>query len=290
MTPKDIVQTIDDYVDEFADKMSPIQRKLYDRIVLMLRDISVDADGNIKRTISNMNIINDVKSELESVVNNPKYQNLVANINESLGEVNQLQDDYYKKIDPEFATPKVMGTIQEQAFDTSVADLTEAGINSTLVDEAVSILNQHISEGSSFTTMQTQLENFMIGNDEVDGKLVSYSRQIISDTMHMTARKYNSLAVDDLGLTWYVYVGSEKPTSRPFCIAMLEKRWVHQSELAKCASGNIPGEGHVSLAGLMPGTNGVNLVDRCGGFNCAHHLISVPAESVPSDIRKKFES
>lgn len=289
MTPKQIVTDIDEYVDSFSAKMTPIQESLYRRVELLLKDISVDADGNIKRTIGNLNLINKVKDELSSVIRKPEYQDLVVNIQDSLDEVNALQETYYTKIDPTFETPKVMGAIQEQAFDTSIVDLTEAGIQENLVGEAVSILQQHVSEGSSFSTMQTQLKNFMIGNDEVDGKLVSYSRQIMSDTMHMTSRKYNALAVDDLGLEWYVYVGSEKPTSRPFCIAMLEKKWIHESELAKCASGNIPGEGKVSLEGLMPGTNGQNLIDRCGGYNCAHALIAVPAESVPKDIRQKFD-
>ncbi len=287
-SPKEIVTTIDEFVDEFSAKMTPIQKDLYNRVELLIKDITVDAEGNIKRTTKNLNIINKVKAELEGVIRKPEYQDLVSNIQESLDEVNTLQESYYAKIDKAFETPKVMATIQKQAFDTSVADLTEAGINTNVVSEAVTLLQNNISEGASFSTMQSQLEDFIIGNAETDGKLVSYSRQIMSDTMHMTSRKYNALAVDDLGLVWYQYIGSEKPTSRPFCIAMLDKEWVHESELAKCARGSIDGK-QISLAGLMPDTTGSNLVDRCGGYNCAHALIAVPAENVPNQVRKRFE-
>ncbi len=288
MNPKEIVTQIDEYVDKFSSKMTPIQKQLYARIELILKDISVDSEGNIRRSTANLKRINKVKSELSRVIRDPDYQDLVSNIQESMNEVSALQQSYYYKIDSSFEEPKVMATVQEQAFETSVVDLTEAGINENVVNEAVSILQQHISEGGSFNTMQTQMKKFILGNDEVDGKLVSYSKQIVSDTMHMTSRKYNSLAVDDLKLQWYMYVGSEKPTSRPFCIAMLEKKYIHESELAKCASGNIPGEGKVSLEGLMPGTTGQNLIDRCGGYNCAHALIAVPIESVPKAVRNKI--
>lgn len=285
---KDIVNLIQDNIDEFSDSIEPIQRKLYNRVSALLQQITLDADGFIKRTQSNMDVINDIKSELKSVVNYPAYQKNVAGIKGALEDVTDLQTNYFGKISDNVTQPPVMDSIIDNSFSTVVNSLTEAGINDNLVNAATDIVSVGIQEGSSFSDMNEELKTFMLGNDKVDGKLVSYSKQIVNDTLHTASRNYNSIMTDKLGLKWYRYVGALVADSRPWCIAMEEKEWIHESELGKCCAGNINGK-QVSRAGLLPDTNKDNVVSRCGGYNCGHHLVPVSEESVPLNIRKKFD-
>jgi hypothetical protein len=285
---KKIVNEIQAYVDDFATNVEPIQKKLYDRVSGLLSQLSLDAEGNIKRTQANTNLIYDVKAELNSVVNNKAYQKNVAGINSALQDVTDLQENYFNKIDEDAVKPPVIDAVADHAFEQATVNLIGAGLKSAVVDAAADIVSSGITEGASFGDMNEQLRTFMLGNDKVDGKLVSYSKQIVTDTMHTQSRNYNSIMTEKLGLKWFRYVGALVADSRPWCIALEHKEWIHESELSKICSGNIDGQ-QVSRQGLMPDTNKENVISRCGGYNCGHHMTPVPSELVPKNIRAKFE-
>ncbi len=289
MTPIDIVSEIQDSIDDFADAIDPIQKKLYNRVSALLKDLTLDNDGMIKRTASNLRIITDVKKELGSVVNNPTYQKHVASIQSSLNDVKSMQEDYFSDILNVDAAPAALNEIHAQAFDASIDSLTESGIGSNVVDKAADIISGHITNGTSYADMNDELRTFMLGDDETEGRLVSYSKQIINDTLHGFGRNYNSLMTDKLDLKWYQYVGAITEDSRPWCRELIKKRWIHASELPSICAGEIDGK-PVSLAGLKPDTNKNNVIGKCGGYNCPHAMIPVSPESVPSKIRRKFEN
>lgn len=285
---KKIVNEIQAYVDDFATNVEPIQKKLYDRVSGLLSQLTLDADGNIKRTQANTNLIYDVKTELNSVVNNKAYQQNVSGINSALSDVTDLQENYFNTIDEDVNKPAVVDAVNEHSFTQAATDLVGAGLKSEVVDAAADIVSSGITEGASFGDMNEELRTFMLGNDKVDGKLVSYSKQIVTDTMHTASRNYNSIMTEKLGLKWFRYVGALVADSRPWCIALEHKEWVHESELTAICQGRIDGQ-QVSRQGLMPDTNKDNVISRCGGYNCPHHLTPVPEELVPKNIRDRFE-
>jgi len=119
---------------------------------------------------------------------------------------------------------------------------------------------------------------------------VSYSKQVINDTLSSFARNYHNIVTNDLELEWYTYIGAEIDTTRPFCHAMHEKKYIHQSEFAGCISGRLLGlDTKKAHQGMYPDTNSENLVTNCGGYNCGHQLVPVPTVTVPTAIRRKFE-
>lgn len=285
---KKIVNEIQSYVDDFATNIEPVQKKLYDRVSGLLSQLTLDAEGNIKRTQANTNLIYDVKTELNSVINSPAYQKNVAGIKSALSDVTDLQENYFNKINEDATKPAVVDAVADHAFEQATVDLVGAGLKSTVVDAAADIVSSGITEGASFGDMNEQLRTFMLGNDKVDGKLVSYSKQIVTDTMHTQSRNYNSIMTQKLGLKWFRYVGALVADSRPWCVALEHKEWIHESELPSICAGRIDGQ-QVSRQGLLPDTNKDNVISRCGGYNCQHHLTPVPEELVPSEIRRKFE-
>lgn len=287
--PKDIVIKIDDFVKRCSNKMEPLQKSLFNKISSELKELSLDDQGYIKRTSSNMDIISNVKSELNTVLTDPKYKGMVEGVNGALDEINDVQGSYFQTIDPDISTPSVMGAIADQAFTDAKEDLTNVGFQTEIVNAASDIVQRSITEGTSYADMNAQLRDFIVGNDKTDGKLVSYTKQILSDTLHNTSRNYNSIMTDKLGLEWFRYVGAEVRDTRPWCHALVQKEWIHQSELGAICRGIIDGR-KVSLQGLMPDTNKENVVSRCGGYNCQHHMIPVSSESVPANIRRKFDT
>lgn len=286
--PKYIPIQIDDYVSKVSDKLEPLQKALFNKVSAQLKELSLDADGFIKRTSANMDIITAVKTELNGLLANPKYNAIVNSVDGMLGDIDDMQGSYFQSIDPSIVAPPVIDDITTLAFKDAKTDLTKAGFQSEIVDKASTIVQTAITEGTSYADMNSQLADFIIGNDKVDGKLVSYTKQILSDTLNNTSRNYNSIMTDKLGLKWFRYVGALVRDSRPFCKALEHKEWIHESELASISRGVIDGV-QVSRAGMMPDTNKENFISRCGGWNCAHHCVPVSSESVPTNIRRKFD-
>lgn len=289
MTTYDLAQNISDYIDDYGDSMIRYDKKALRSVMSLLKDLSVDSDGNIKVGIANLKIINKVKKALSSVLRDTTYQKQVSKVKGFINEISDQQTAYFTAAFTSFKKPKVIEQLKKTAWDDTVSGLTEAGVNENIVNGAVDIIQSGIQGGESYSTLNEKVRDFLDGDEETGGALERYSKVYLTDTLHGFSRSYNNLITDDLGLKWYRYAGALVKTSRDWCIAMETKEFVHESELAKCARGLIDGK-QVSLAGLKEGTNGNNVVDRCGGWNCHHHLIPVPNESVPTRLRRKFET
>ncbi len=281
------VTEISGAVDEFTDGLPELQKKTFDAVYGDIKDLSVDTEGYIKPTIENIKTISRVKSKLNALTDNPFFQDKVRSIDAMLERVATIQNSYYKSTFKDFTVPKVVPKIQALAFDNAVDDLLGAGIQSTVLDFAGDIVENNIRDGSSFGTMVDHLRTSLLGSKKVDSRLISYSKQIVNDVLSGFSRNYNQIVTSDLGLEWYMYIGALVDSSRPVCIVASAKKWFHVSELPALASGIIDGV-QISTAGMMPGTNGSNIISRCGGYNCSHQLMGVPEEVVPQEIRDAF--
>lgn len=281
-TRKSSVIAIADSIDEFTSGLPELEKTQFNKVYALLKDLYLDSEGNIKNTLENLKIIGRVKTQLQSLVDSPLYQDKVSALSEALDNVNTVQTSYFNKTFRDFTKPKTVDKLQELAFDSTVDQLAGAGIQENVISMSADVVEQHIRDGSSFTTLVDELKVKMIGNKDVDSKLLSYTKQTINDTLSGFSRNYHALVTDDLGLEWYTYIGALVDTSRPFCIAMVDKKYIHKSEFASVLAEN-------SKEGLMAGTNASNLVQHCGGWNCSHQLIPVPVSAVPTELRRKFE-
>lgn len=285
-SPKEIQSTI----DIFTDGLDAMQKQNFNKVYALLKDLSLDSDGNIKPTIENLKVINRVKKILADGVDNPIYNDKVMELQSSIDKVSKLQTAYYAKVFKDFTLPKSIDKLNELTFDSVVDQLTSAGVNENVVNLSAEIVEDNIKSGASFTDLVSQLQDKMLGTKEIEPKLVSYSKQVINDTLSKFAANYHSIVTNDLGLEWFTYIGSLIDTSRPFCKGMVEKKYIHKSEFAGCISGRLIGlDTKKAHEGMYPNTNAENLQYNRGGWNCSHLLVPVPTSTVPTVIRRKFE-
>jgi len=291
----DLTDSIENAVDSYSSSLTSIQKNIYKKVLSLLKDLSTDTEGNIKTTIENYKIIARVKNIIKKELNSDAYLNHVSKINDHYIDIKTIQDSYFANMFVDFTTPTVLAEFQKQAINDTVESLTESGINEILVNKVTDIVGENIKSGRNFTDMTGELENFIIGTDEVDGKLVSYSKQIVNDALSQYAGNYNQLITDDLDLEWFGYVGGLVRDSRPLCTELIHnKKYIHKSELKKISQGIINGqtkdENDKSYKnGMIPGTDENNFMINRGGFNCGHQLIPISNEFVPKNIRDNFE-
>jgi hypothetical protein len=285
---EDIAKELDAQVESLGRGLPALEREAFDNIRILLKDLTLLSNGTIKPTIANLKIINKVRSALENIVGDKRYKKIIGRVQDSIDEIGSLNTAYFSKTFADFTVPAAVKQLKTISLQTTKENLVGAGMQENVVNAAVDIVDKGIRGGSSFATLQNNLEEFMVGNAKVPGKLTSYSQQIISDTLSGYTATYHKMVAADLGLQWYQYVGATMKTTRPWCKAMVDKQWVHESELPSVARGNIDGK-QISIAGLFPNTNGHTVIDFRGGYNCRHLFVPVPEQAVPTAIKRKFQ-
>lgn len=281
---------IQNAIDDFTDGLDKMSKQQFNKVYALLKDLSLDADGNIKTTIDNLKIIQRINNELNTLVDNPKYQKKVAELQYAIDNVQKLQTQYYVNTFKDFTLPKSINKLNELTFDNVVDQLAGAGISENVINVSAGIVEENIRSNANFYDLVNQLEVKMLGNKEIEPRLISYSKQIINDTLSSFARNYHNIVTADLDFEWFVYIGALMDTSRPFCIKMVEKHYVHKSEFAGCISGRLIGlSTKKAHEGMFPHTNANTLINNCGGYSCNHQLVGVPSVTVPTELRRKFE-
>ena len=142
----------------------------------------------------------------------------------------------------------------------------------------------------------------MIVANKGEGILEKYASTVANDTINQYNRQVMETASMDLKMPWRRYVGSLKTTSREWCERMVEKKYIHVSELPVLVKGNIDGhqckiykktpenKGTDLPYGLEAGTDAQNVLVRAGGHNCDHSFYPCLESEVPKDILDKFKN
>lgn len=290
---KDLLKLIDDSVNGFVEGLSPVQKQTYKKLIELTKELDTYRDGTIKNSLNNIKIVGRLKSELDNIILNDDYLSKVSSFASSYDDIQRLQNIYFSTVAENFTKKKVFDEVKKVAIENTVEGLTDAGIGSAYTGEIKQMLTTAITSGGSYADLTKQLSDYVLGDSENEGALLKYGKQIATDSINGFNAQYNRVVSEDLGLTWFQYVGSLITTSRPFCKAMVEKRYFHISEVDEMLKGKI-GDAKVALGknglpvGMIDGTNKQSFFIYRGGFFCSHQIFPVPLVNVPQDLRDKF--
>lgn len=279
---------IEKSVNEFVSSLPQTERAVYDRVLELVKQLDVRA-GLIESNANNLRLIARIKGELDRIVISNDYARKVSEFTAVFDRVGNLNENYFAMIAQGFRPKPLLDEIKRLNIETTISDLTENGIGSAYIDGIRDLLETNITTGARYSDMVDDLRTFIKGKDGEDGTMVKYAKQIATDSLNQYNGQYIKAVTNDLKLEWYQYVGSNIKTTRPFCKALTEKRWVHESEIPTILNGNIDGK-KVSLAGLYPNTNRQNFFQLRGGYNCGHQLYPVLTSVVPESVRARIKS
>jgi hypothetical protein len=297
---EDILSLIETRIDTFNGKMPDLQQQTY-AVVLDLASELETSNGRIKPTVKNIKTIAKIKAELNKVIFTKEYVDDLDELIETYEQVTKLQNQYFTATVGKFTVPAVLKEVQNLAQESVVDALGEDAIGANFVSPIRDILVKNVTTGGSRAEFIEQARDFILGKDGLDGKLVKYTKQIVTDSLNQYSANYSQIVSDDLGLEWYIYVGSNKETTRPFCKALTAAAndclpYIHKSQLEEIVSGDICGE-QVPIYdktglphGMIPGTNAANFPINRGGYNCNHQLRAVSSALVPKSLRDQFET
>ncbi len=285
-----LTDVLESSVNDFIKAVPGIQDKIFAEVVGLIKDLEV-SNGRIKNNIANIRTIGKIKTQLRKIILSKEYLKNVSKYIKQFDNVSALQNKYFNSLQAEFSAGKVYEEIKLQSIDSALESLTESGITENVIKPIQDILRQNITGGGTITKFVGQMREFITNTDAGDGKLLKYSKQIVTDSINQYNRQYGQIVSDDLGWNWFEYSGSLIKTSREFCVHMVKKRYIHRSEFTTVLKGDIDGK-EIAVYdktglpyGLIAGTDQYNFPVYAGGYQCGHLVRPVPDVVVPIGLR-----
>jgi len=302
-----IQDLINKAINDFDRGIPTLQRDLLDNVHQELRALDIRADGSIETSVKNLRLLGKIKSQLSGIILNPDYIEHVQDFANAFNEVAVVQNAYWKQIESTFKPTKLLAEVQKQSIDATLDSLTENGIGANISEAISDILQTNIGAGATIQQLERQLRDSLTNSPTGgDGLLLKYTRQITTDSINQFSANYTKIISDDLGYEWYGYRGSDIVTTRPFCDALTDFRYFHQSEIPNLLKAEhldgpltylnkktgerekVPLYAKTGLPqGMYKGENPNNFFILRGGYNCGHQIGPVSLLVVPKDIQDK---
>lgn len=297
----DILDRITEAIDDFNKDIPASQQATLDAIEEQLRRLDTK-DGKIKATVANLKIIASIKNKLLKIILNDDYVSSVKQFVGAFKGITTLQNEYWQSVEKTFKPSSILKEIRNQAIETTVNKLTEAGIGANISDKINDILNTNVTTGGSYKDLTSQLRESLTDTDKSDGILTKYTKQITTDSVNQYNAQYTQIVSSDLGYEWFAYQGTDIKTTRPWCDAMTDRRYFHVSEipsllLAEDLYYTKDGKKTKVLiydktglpAGMIEGTNAENIFIRRGGYNCGHQIRPVSENMVKAQDKALYD-
>lgn len=279
MSPSKLAESIEGLIiaanETYAAQLIKVQGKLYDDLVTILKLIETDEGGYIKQNAGNRAILRAAQNQFDKTIQNSIYQSALEQHLSVIPIIDELNTTYFESISSAFKPNRVfIQQLQAQTIESVNSLVLQDGLAAQVKIPLNQILSQNVNTGGSFSGMLEQVRTFIKGDSTLDGRLTSYSRGIVKDSLFQYARAYQNSVTVDLKLDWFRYVGGLIDTSRPFCIER-NGHYFTQKEVESWAS--------LEWKGRNPLTTESSIFILCGGFSCLHQLIPVSESIVPSE-------
>lgn len=286
MTPEELAAAIEEMIvgsaELFSQSIIRAQNRLYNRIIAVLKELELDADGYIKQSAINRRILRDAQDVFDELVRDPVYQGAVNTQMSIIPKIDALNTKYFITVSKIFSPNKnFIKDLQKQVIRDVNSNLLNEGLIVNVKQPLNSVLSQNINSGGSFAGFNEQVGNFINGNDQVEGRLLRYTKTYLADTLFAYARAWQESVTTDLDLEFYLYsggltgAGHGSSGSREFCIERATN-YYHRKEIESWAE--------LSWKGKNPNTTKSSIFILAGGYNCRHSMIPVSTKIVPIDV------
>lgn len=266
-------------IDMFSAQAERAQELIYSRLVQALKDLELDAEGNIIQSAQNRRILYGAQQVIDEFLPGESFTKTVSDILTLIPQIEALNADYFTGVSSKFKINRqFLGLLQNQTIEKIEGTLLQDGLRFTIREPLKDILTQNVNTGGNFSGMLQQVRNFIQGDESLDGRLMSYSRGILRDTLFDYSRAFQQAVTADLKLTYFMYAGGIMDKTRPFC-SVRAGNFYHESEIKSWAGQNWEGK--------RRGTTESSIFIFCGGYNCGHSMVPVDESIVPKDKRVK---
>jgi hypothetical protein len=267
-------------IDQYESELGEFSGTLYNRLVRALKDLELDSEGHIKQSSANRKVLSDAELVIDELLPGRTFTEIISNTLRAINSINEVNASYFSSVSESFKENRnFIKSLQAQTIKNIESNLLEDGLTVQVKNPLVGILNRNVNSGGQFSGFLEEIRDFVKGNEEVDSRILSYSRTYLSDTLFDYSRAYQEAMTNDLRLDWYLWAGGIQDTSRSVCVEHAGK-YFRREEIESIADQN--------WSGKRPGTTKSSIFIFVGGFNCKHSLIPVHESIVPKEDLERF--
>jgi hypothetical protein len=276
MKPEELARQIEEIIFNadavYSRQITRIQSKLYNEVLLILKQLETDKDGYIKQSNTNRRLMDKADLKINEVMGSDAYEKAVNDYVRAIPKIDGSNQKYFSTLTGFNDSKLFLRSLQTDAIKAVEKYILQDGLQAQVINPLSRILNQNINSGGMFSAFLDEVRTYIKGNSEVEGRAMRYTRVYLKDTLFQYARSYQQAVTADLGLQWYLYSGGLIDKSREFCIERNGK-FFHQTEIESWAS--------LEWKGKNPLTTEASIFVLVGGYSCGHQLIPVDEIIVP---------
>jgi hypothetical protein len=280
MSPEALAQAIETLIlnadSRYISAIGRVQADLYNQLSVILKELELGGEGYIKQSAANRRVLTTADKKINEVFSSTIYTTAVSNYVAVVPRVDLQNVKYFTAIDETFKPNKLfLKNLQSDTIATIEKYVLQDGLQSQVINPLSQILNQNVNSGGRFDGFLQQVRDYVLGNDKVEGRAMSYTRTYLRDSLFTYSRTFQQSITNDLGLEYYLYSGGLIDKSRPFCIEHSGKFYHHKEIEAWAAQ---------EWAGKKQGTTESSIFLFAGGWNCSHEIIPVHVSIVPKEV------
>ncbi len=293
-----VIDTLDKAADSFDQIANKEQKKIYDEVITLAKDLDLDAQGKVRQSTANLKRLTEIKARLAALSKDKEWVEGISGFAKYFGILQQQQNAYFSDHFPSLTLTKAAkqkhALMKQLAVQNTMEGLMGSGLKANVTDKLNDILLRAVTTNARFADLQEELRTHLLGKDGGQGAFARYATTYATTALSQFTGQNNKLLTDDLDCEWFMYTGSNKETTREFCQQLTAKRFIHKSEIPTILTGRIddyqcaiyPKTG--LPYGMIEGTTANNFQCNCGGWNCRHQLVPIADALVPASLRAKF--
>lgn len=292
MTLRELIEAkskkLQDIPDKFLSEVEKSQRDIFNEIISLL-DRLKKKEGRIDVSEENFKVVAKITEDLRKVVLGSEYVSAVKGFATEFNTLKNINDQYFKKAFPDISIPDIANEVLKQTKKQTVSYLLSSSLNADFLRPLEKTLTDAVASNAGFSETLKQIRNFVEGNEEVDGAILRYSKQIAHDSFAIADRSYSNVVANDLQSPWRLWDGPKVLDSRCFCLNRKGK-FFHVKEIEAWGRGeNIGGGCGFPWAGMNRNTNSSTIFSLAGGHGCLDSIVVVSIAIVPmADIQRNI--
>lgn len=286
------------YMDANIDKVTDISEHLQERIYqLLVKELHLfdTVEGKLTPSRDFKLRILDIEDKIYKILGQKNYVDTITGFVDTFQTIEARTLKLHKTFNDLDVAITAVKPARQLLYEQAYEGLT-SGLATAYVEPVKYLLISNVTGGASIQDGLEMLDmwnndKMVTGKFTVDGtpapSLKKYATQMARDSAYSVSRTANNIIKDKYGLDAIAYVGGVIEDSRPICEYIVSlKRPVLLTEIDALFNGKIPPEAmkfaehptkKAFLQGTIPGTDGENFAQRCGGYNCRHSALPVRA-------------
>lgn len=270
------IKRLESVPDKFISNVDKAERSVYSKMIELLNALKLDKNGNVIRSKANLARVEEIVKEMKKVLYGSDYIQAVSSFAKEFTVQKNINNEYFGAAFDDFTPGELAEAMVDMSRRQTIEMLTGASVDVSFFTPIKQQMINAVEAGASRVEMINAIRQVAIGTDKVEGRLLTYAKQIAHDAFAMSDRSYANTIGTDLNIEWYFYSGDKIDTSREFCIARHNK-YYHKKEVEAWA-------GLKGWDGRMRGTNKRTIFITAGGYQCRHSIIPVSISAVPPSV------